>query len=783
MKKKRNLFTLTGMTLLCAISLMGTNPFMGHMHAVHAAENTFREAKNSKDVDSFKNIDSFEDFDACEDDPQAYREYEKQQKNAGSKADGNMTSLSGYTHNSRFDSYDVIKGIDVSVYQSDINWKKVKKDGIDFAFIRVAYRGYGSGTIVNDLKYEENITHAIAAGVDVGVYIFSQATTVAEAIEEARHTVSLVKDYDIHLPIVMDFEYASTSTGLGGRLYQAKLSKSEATEICNAFCQTAEAMGYTGIVYANRSMLESQVYASQISNQYDIWLANYVSETGYKGTYSYWQYTSTGSVKGITGNVDRNYRYIKKPATPSNLTVTNSTYTSHTLSWDKVPGVYGYEIYRSDDMGATFTRTASVRGAGSTSYTDQTVRPGTTSQYKVRAYYNLYDKNLCSSYTQPVYAASPVLAENTLITSQVKEAEVALCWADTAGTAGYELYRSTDGVEYTLLTTLPAGTNDYIDQTLNPGTLYYYQLAAGGYVEDGTIAYAQPEARASLIVTTPCLPPQNAYVTSYSKSSISLSWDVCPQATTYYISQYEALTNSYRQLAAVPANMTNYTVKGLSANTEYEFQVTCSIENASGSVKSLAGTDINGVTQAKAPTGFQVSACDTETIKLSWKKSNEVSGYQIFRYDPDTDSYKQIKTITDPNKTSYTNKNLSKATGYSYQIRSYRQIGGQKYYGVMSDTLYGATAPAKVKSLKATAKKSSIKLSWKKSAGATGYIIYRYDTKSKKYKKLKTVKTTSYTHKNLKKNTTFKYKVVPYKSYKGETYKGKAASLTAKTKK
>lgn len=765
MKKQKNLFTLTGAALLCAVSLVFTQPSVGRMPAVYAAE------------------DSFEDFNACEDDPQAYKEYEKQLMHDQSEgASGKVPALSGYTHNSRFDNHDIIKGIDVSVYQSDINWKKVKKAGIDFAFIRVAYRGYGTGVIVNDLKYKENITNAIAAGVDIGVYIYSQATTVEEAVEEARHTVSLIQDYDIHLPVVMDFEYASTATGLGGRLYQAKLSKAEATEICNAFCQTAEALGYTGIVYANRSMLESQVYASQISNQYDIWLANYVKETGYQGDYSYWQYTSTGSVKGIEGNVDRNYRYIKKPAAPSDLTVTDSTYTSHTLSWDKIPGVYGYQIYRSDDMGASFTQTASVRGAGTTNYTDDTVKPGTTSQYKVRAYYKLYDANLYSSYTQTVWAVSPVLAENTLITSRIQDTEVSLCWTETAGAAGYALYRSTDKTEYTLLATLPAGTTDYTDQTLTPGTLYYYQLAAGSYMEDGAIAYAQPESRASLNVTTPCLPPQNVYVSAYSKNSISLTWDVCPQATTYDIRQYEALTNSYRQLASVPANVTSYTISGLSANTEYEFQITCSIENASGSIASLTGTDITALTQAKAPKDFQVSGCDKESIQLSWKKAERISGYQIFRYDPDSDSYKRIKTITDPNKTSYTNKALTKASGYSYRIRCYRQIGDQRYYGIMSGTLYAATAPTKV-NLNASAKKNSIRLSWKKSSGATGYIIYRYDTKTKKYKKLKTVKTTSYTHKNLKKNTTFKYKVVPYKSYKGDIYKGKAADVTAKTKK
>lgn len=214
-------------------------------------------------------------------------------------------------HDSRFEGYTIKKGIDVSEWNGIINWENVKKAGIEFAIIRGAYRGYGKqGTLVKDKNVDNNFKQAEKAGIPVGAYIFSQATTVAEAIEEARYLLNIVKGYNISLPLVLDFEYASDSSGLTGRLYDADLSPSEATAVCRAFCKTVEDAGYTAMVYANKDMLEYDLNASQISKDYQIWLAHYTNQTSYKGDYNFWQYTSQGSVNGISGNVDINYWYI-----------------------------------------------------------------------------------------------------------------------------------------------------------------------------------------------------------------------------------------------------------------------------------------------------------------------------------------------------------------------------------------------------------------------------------------------------------------------------------------
>lgn len=247
---------------------------------------------------------------------------------------------STYIHDSRFNGYSIRNGIDVSVYQGTIDWAKVKAAGIDFAFIRVGYRGYGSGSLCDDTKYIENLQGAINAGIKVGVYIFSQAISTSEAVEEANYILARISGYNITMPVIMDFEYVSGSSGLTGRLYEACLSTDSATAVCQAFCSTVAAAGYTPMIYANKNMLENHLNAAVLSASYKIWLANYTTQTSYGGEYSYWQYSSVGSVDGITGNVDCNFWYDESVV--GSQTIANGTYTiSSAIDANKVLDIAG----------------------------------------------------------------------------------------------------------------------------------------------------------------------------------------------------------------------------------------------------------------------------------------------------------------------------------------------------------------------------------------------------------------------------------------------------------
>lgn len=192
-------------------------------------------------------------------------------------------------------------GIDVSKYQSSINWQKVKNAGINFVIIRCGYRGYGSGVLVQDPMFASHITGAKAAGLRVGIYFFSQAITEAEAVEEASMAVKLANQYGINMPIAIDSEYAA-----GGRGRADGLSRSDRTKITIAFCNTVASAGYKPMVYASKNWFSEHLDVSQFPSSYRIWVAHYAATCGYGGRYDIWQNTSKGSVDGVNGNVDMN---------------------------------------------------------------------------------------------------------------------------------------------------------------------------------------------------------------------------------------------------------------------------------------------------------------------------------------------------------------------------------------------------------------------------------------------------------------------------------------------
>ena len=212
-----------------------------------------------------------------------------------------------YLHNSRFETgYTIINGIDVSSHNGSIDWAAVKASGIDYVMIRAGYRTLQSGTLGEDVNFRNNIQGALAAGLKVGVYMFSQAITQTEAAEEAYYVMNLIRGYNVTLPVVIDYEYGANHTG---RLADANLDINTQTAICNAFCTAVASSGYTPMIYANKSMLQSDICGEVLDDYYKIWLANYTTQTTYAGEYYAWQYSSKGIVNGISGYVDCNFFY------------------------------------------------------------------------------------------------------------------------------------------------------------------------------------------------------------------------------------------------------------------------------------------------------------------------------------------------------------------------------------------------------------------------------------------------------------------------------------------
>lgn len=202
------------------------------------------------------------------------------------------------------------EGIDVSEHNSKIDWDTVKKSQ-DFAFIRVGYRGYGTGKLLVDKCAQENLRGANNVNLPIGVYFYSQATDEKEARQEARLALKQLKHYDIQLPVVIDFEYACDEDGnLAGRLFEADNSPETNAKIINAFCDEVADEGYIPGVYASSSVLFSDIDTKKLSENIVIWVADYNSEVSYKVEYDIWQYSKTGSVEGVDSEmVNLNYLY------------------------------------------------------------------------------------------------------------------------------------------------------------------------------------------------------------------------------------------------------------------------------------------------------------------------------------------------------------------------------------------------------------------------------------------------------------------------------------------
>lgn len=188
------------------------------------------------------------------------------------------------------------RGIDVSKYQGDINFKKVKDSGCEFAVIRI---GYGMYESQKDEKFEANYEGFRGQGIPVGVYLYSYAKSVDEAKREASVTLKWLKGRELNLPVYFDIEDKS----------QINLGKKILTNMCEAFCDEIEKGGYWAGVYTNKYFFTTYLDYEKLGEKYTCWVAQYNEVNTYRGRYDMWQYTSSGKVNGISGNVDMDILY------------------------------------------------------------------------------------------------------------------------------------------------------------------------------------------------------------------------------------------------------------------------------------------------------------------------------------------------------------------------------------------------------------------------------------------------------------------------------------------
>lgn len=206
-----------------------------------------------------------------------------------------------YYDNGRNVSY---LGADLSKYNGSVDFRALKEAGADFVMLRIGSRGYGSGQIVADENFEENIKGAIDAGLEVGVYFFSQAVTAEEAVEESNFIIQTLANYQITYPVVFDMEYVQND-----KARIEVLSREEKTAVARAFLENIRVAGYKPMIYGTKEWLIKEIDLTKLT-EYDIWLSQQKDVPDYPYKFQMWQYTLSGKASGVDTDVNWNISFV-----------------------------------------------------------------------------------------------------------------------------------------------------------------------------------------------------------------------------------------------------------------------------------------------------------------------------------------------------------------------------------------------------------------------------------------------------------------------------------------
>ena len=386
-------------------------------------------------------------------------------------------------------------GIDVSSWQGDIDWAKVKASGVEFAILRC---GHGLG---EDAQFQKNVQGCKANGIPFGVYFYSYAWDTDSAFEEAQWVLQVlakagVSPSDLSLPLYFDMENTDDSgqpAGIDANGEYHSIASSALGDIAYAFCTTVKNAGYTPGVYANLNWWKTYL-TSPVFDAWSRWVAQWNSSCSYDGKYDYWQCSSAGSIPGISGAVDINFAYTDAErvwaTTESRMDgvqVKNSN--KYEISWSPITGASGYMVYRKTENGSW----GRIGTTESTTYVDTTMKAGVNYYYTVRAYRGSKTEALAHTYDSrywtrfdPVGAEALYLKAPKLNQTSTSSSGVKVSWSGVTGASGYAVYRKQSGGDWAMQDTTTS--TSWTDKKASAGKTYYYDptrrptstTAAGG---------------------------------------------------------------------------------------------------------------------------------------------------------------------------------------------------------------------------------------------------------------------------------------------------------------
>lgn len=569
-----------------------------------------------------------------------------------------------YTHQDRFVSSGIQQGIDVSYHNGTLDWSTIKAAGVDFAILRAAYRGYGTeGTLVRDAKFAEYMQGAMSQGIPVGAYIYSQAITTAEAVQEANYILNIVRGYSLDLPIVFDYEFAGVKTGrLDSAWSSGKLNKSKMTDIALAFCDTIKNAGYDAMVYANKTFLSKNLDHEVIENAgYDVWLAHYTTNTNYTGDYKIWQYTSSGRIPGIEGKrFDCNFMY--------------SGTISMSLKISNIPN----QIYQGYDVSPSVTVTNG--GTVLTEDTDYTVSYQNNSGVGT-ATVNVFGAGIYDGYINltKTFNIVPDTVQNMQI-SKAGTNTVDLSWSPVSGADGYTVQILKNGKWVSVGNFV--GTSAQIGGLL-PGSVNYVHIAA--YASSNGKTYIGNYNTSVKIETT--VGAINPRVSAYANNFVTLTWNKQTAANGYEVFKYDASSKKYVLYKNITNSNTNTCkVTGLASNKKYDFKVRAYQIDDSEKTYAPFGAVVSQYTSIAKPKLNSAKSTSKKKIKASWSKVGGASGYQVMwsTYKNFSKNYK-TKSVKAKSLSKTVTAAQSKKT-YYVRVRAYKTINGKKVYSQWSST-------------------------------------------------------------------------------------------------
>lgn len=567
---------------------------------------------------------------------------------ASTKTRSKYTGIT-YTHNSKFKNKELVYGMDVSQHNGKINFKKAKRDGIEFVFIRVGYTGYtkSSFSLNLDKKYKTYIKDATKAGLKVGVYWYSQSTKVSEAKKEANALLKAIKGYSITMPVVFDYEFADTKKG---RLDSAKLSKTNMTANALAFLNTVSNAGYDACIYASENFLEEHLYANQISSNFKVWLANYSSKTNYKGDYEFWQHTAKGRVSGMRGNVDINFWYKGENSTYLGTQV----YTGAPIECGVYAAIDGRELVENVDYTLTYSNNVNVGTAHIT-------LNGIGEHKGLKQNYTF---NIVPDKVKNVFHIS---SENT---------SLKLSWDSVSGADAYVITAESINNIKTFTKTVYGRTEGEIDGLID-GNEYIVTVRALGYDSKGNALSGEPSDYISSKTTGNKV--SGVKVSARAEKSITLSWYRIADCESYTVYQYDGASKEYKPVGKTDGNTDSLKISNLKQGVSYKFTVCANKEN-----RQCEPSDaFSAVTVPKKVSNKSAKSKKSRRINYSFKKVS-ATGYQ---YQWSTHRNFKSNFLTKSTKsTKITIKTAQSRRRYYVRVRAYKtEPGGKKIYGKWSN--------------------------------------------------------------------------------------------------